>query len=99
VQVTPPGEWLLVGGTAIGYRSHCVDRQHLDLLAVLRSYPDERPVEIHYGRDDRQDTQHALRVEGESDVKLVSHPGGHTFVRQLRGNGLLRKIIEQALAE
>jgi hypothetical protein len=45
-------------------RAHCVDPQHLDLLAVLRSHPDHCPVEIHYGRNDRQDTQHALRMEG-----------------------------------
>jgi hypothetical protein len=79
-------------------RAHSVDPLHLDLLALLRAYPDHGPVDIHFGRDDRLDTRHALRLDGERGVTLASHPGGHTFVRQLRDNGELRPILEDALA-
>ena len=73
------------------------DPSHLDLVRLLRSTPHPGRITVHYGSADPRDTRSARRLGAVPGVEVVSHPGGHLFIRKLRDAGTLQPILDSAL--
>ena len=56
-------------------------------------------VQIIYGRKNRLDKIHAKRMEKNKNIIVTGKPGGHTFVKILRDNCILLKIINDMIKE
>ena len=69
----------------------------LDLRPVLDASDGSTRVELHVA-DDELDLAHADLAAGRPGVTVHRHPGGgHTFVRLLRGDGTLERIVRDSL--
>ena len=69
----------------------------LDLRPLLDASDGSTRVELHVS-DDELDLAHADLAAGRPGVTVHRHPGGgHTFVRQLRVDGTLERIVRNSL--
>jgi hypothetical protein len=78
-------------------RRATVDRDHVDLVRLLRRTPHTGRITVHHGRGDVMDTRAARLLGRAPGVTVVAHPGGHLFVRKLRDTGGLGPILRDAL--
>lgn len=78
-------------------RRNSVDPMHLDLVTLLGTRTERGSITVHYGRNDRLDAAYARLLGHHAGVEVVAHPGGHTFVRDLRDSGQLELLLQQSL--
>lgn len=73
------------------------DRSHVDLVRLLESRPYTGQITVHHGDHDPMDTRSAHRLGRIPGVAVVSHAGGHLFIRKLRERNELLPILAEAL--
>ena len=78
-------------------RRHAAERDHLDLVRLLRTRPHPGRVTVHHGERDAMDTRSAHRLGTVHGVTVAAHPGGHLFIRRLRDAGTLLPLLDRAV--
>jgi hypothetical protein len=73
------------------------DPAHIDLMRLLRTTPHAGRITVHYGEFDPMDTRSAHRLGRVPGVDVVSHAGGHLFIRKLRDADNLLPILDKSL--
>jgi len=74
-----------------------VNRQVIDLEPVMRDFP-QTEVDVVFGRDSILDVFHAQRIGVLDSVRLLSpQRSGHLIARQLKREGRLRELVDEAL--
>jgi hypothetical protein len=69
----------------------------LDIRPLLEASDGRTSVNVHVANDDL-DAAHAALIEGRPGVTVHRHPNGeHSFVRNLRDQGTLERIIRDSL--